>query len=377
MGWFKNAWDNVKGWVSDTWDNAVEVFSNPWVQEAGVLAAAGALAFVPGMQGAAVHLAVTGTGLVLSHAENEDKLDIQEKELDIKQETLDFQKEQSVENLLAQYETSIATAEQQNVASEEKIFALNQTINDYEHNIGVYNDWLSDYQNMVAGDRTSIIGQQVQTYENAVTTAQAQSNLYNTQAAMQKDQLNEQGFQNYAQMMKQKSFANMVAGATGERQGAYSAAAVNQQNMISKYVGIDNAFNTTNSEQYQSGQGNFLRTMTALNQEISTQKTINDASLFAARANLNAYRDNLETTSDQYTFQVGQMTESITKLRETIATELQSIKTNQDSVIAEKLKSWKKNAEELKMEDDEINQFLNSKGYEYDSTNDTVKRKEK
>lgn len=267
----------------------------------------------------------------------------------------------------------------------ETISGLESEISANEYNAGVNNEWLADYQAMLAGtaDKNNVLNNTLTELNAKVDEAtgsltEAQNNLalsntaldlgntrlelqtgaktlaervlqqrqnesatYLQTAALQKEASVNQGYTSYAEMMKQKSLANVVAGSTGSVKGAYSSAALVQENNIRKYVGSDLKFNQDGSFDSASS-GAFAREFNALTSQINDQISLNNISILSAQADVSSAQYNI----DAATADIEQLTAAITAAENDVIAAENAKALAENAVIAKK-QEWEINKESL------------------------------
>lgn len=306
-------------------------------------------------------LVVGGGAAVVSGIQKDQELENQKKA-----------QEQKEKNDAIGYIGTDATTLQENLSAIqqylETISGLESEISANEYNAGVNNEWLADYQAMLAGtaDRNNVLNNTLTELnakvdeatgnlteaqnnlalsntalglgntrldlanaskteaENALGEAQTNLSLSQTQlelqtgaktlaervlqqrqnesatylqtAALQKEASVNQGYTSYAEMMKQKSLANVVAGSTGSVKGAYSSAALVQENNIRKYVGSDLKFNQDGNFDTASS-GAFAREFSVLTAQINDQISLNNISILSAQADVSSAQYNIDAAN--------------------------------------------------------------------------------
>lgn len=267
----------------------------------------------------------------------------------------------------------------------ETISGLESEISANEYNAGVNNEWLADYQAMLAGtaDRNNVLNNTLTELNAKVDEAtgsltEAQNNLalsntaldlgntrlelqtdaktlaekvlqqrqnesatYLQTAALQKEASVNQGYTSYAEMMKQKSLANVVAGSTGSVKGAYSSAALVQENNIRKYVGSDLKFNQDGSFDSASS-GAFAREFNALTNQINDQISLNNISILSAQADVSSAQYNI----DAATADIEQLTAAVTAAENDV-TAAENAKASAENAVIAKKQEWEINKESL------------------------------
>ena len=267
----------------------------------------------------------------------------------------------------------------------ETISGLESEISANEYNAGVNNEWLADYQAMLAGtaDRNNVLNNTLTELNAKVDEAtgnltEAQNNLalsntaldlgntrlelqtdaktlaekvlqqrqnesatYLQTAALQKEASVNQGYTSYAEMMKQKSLANVVAGSTGSVKGAYSSAALVQENNIRKYVGSDLKFNQDGNFDSASS-GAFAREFNALTSQINDQISLNNISILSAQADVSSAQYNI----DAATADIEQLTAAVTAAENDV-TAAENAKASAENAVIAKKQEWETNKESL------------------------------
>lgn len=267
----------------------------------------------------------------------------------------------------------------------ETISGLESEISANEYNAGVNNEWLADYQAMLAGtaDRNNVLNNTLTELNAKVDEAtgnltEAQNNLalsntaldlgntrlelqtdaktlaekvlqqrqnesatYLQTAALQKEASVNQGYTSYAEMMKQKSLANVVAGSTGSIKGAYSSAALVQENNIRKYVGSDLKFNQDGNFDSASS-GAFAREFNALTSQINDQISLNNISILSAQADVSSAQYNI----DAATADIEQLTAAVTAAENDV-TAAENAKASAENAVIAKKQEWEINKESL------------------------------
>ena len=267
----------------------------------------------------------------------------------------------------------------------ETISGLESEISANEYNAGVNNEWLADYQAMLAGtaDRNNVLNNTLTELNAKVDEAtgsltEAQNNLalsntaldlgntrlelqtdaktlaekvlqqrqnesatYLQTAALQKEASVNQGYTSYAEMMKQKSLANVVAGSTGSVKGAYSSAALVQENNIRKYVGSDLKFNQDGNFDSASS-GAFAREFNALTSQINDQISLNNISILSAQADVSSAQYNI----DAATADIEQLTAAVTAAENDV-TVAENAKASAENAVIAKKQEWEINKESL------------------------------
>ena len=267
----------------------------------------------------------------------------------------------------------------------ETISGLESEISANEYNAGVNNEWLADYQAMLAGtaDRNNVLNNtltelnakvdeatgslteahnnlalsntaldlgntrlELQTdaktlAEKVLQQRQNESATYLQTAALQKEASVNQGYTSYAEMMKQKSLANVVAGSTGSVKGAYSSAALVQENNIRKYVGSDLKFNQDGSFDSASS-GAFAREFNALTNQINDQISLNNISILSAQADVSSAQYNI----DAATADIEQLTAAVTAAENDV-TAAENAKASAENAVIAKKQEWEINKESL------------------------------
>ena len=267
----------------------------------------------------------------------------------------------------------------------ETISGLESEISANEYNAGVNNEWLADYQAMLAGtaDKDNVLNNTLTELNAKVDEAtgsltEAQNNLalsntaldlgntrlelqtdaktlaekvlqqrqnesatYLQTAALQKEASVNQGYTSYAEMMKQKSLANVVAGSTGSVKGAYSSAALVQENNIRKYVGSDLKFNQDGNFDSASS-GAFAREFNALTSQINDQISLNNISILSAQADVSSAQYNI----DAATADIEQLTAAVTAAENDV-TAAENAKASAENAVIAKKQEWETNKESL------------------------------
>ena len=267
----------------------------------------------------------------------------------------------------------------------ETISGLESEISANEYNAGVNNEWLADYQAMLAGtaDKNNVLNNTLTELNAKVDEAtgsltEAQNNLalsntaldlgntrlelqtdaknlaervlqqrqnesatYLQTAALQKEASVNQGYTSYAEMMKQKSLANVVAGSTGSVKGAYSSAALVQENNIRKYVGSDLKFNQDGNFDSASS-GAFAREFNALTNQINDQISLNNISILSAQADVSSAQYNI----DAATADIEQLTAAVTAAENDV-TAAENAKASAENAVIAKKQEWEINKESL------------------------------
>ena len=267
----------------------------------------------------------------------------------------------------------------------ETISGLESEISANEYNAGVNNEWLADYQAMLAGtaDKNNVLNNTLTELNAKVDEAtgsltEAQNNLalsntaldlgntrlelqtdaknlaervlqqrqnesatYLQTAALQKEASVNQGYTSYAEMMKQKSLANVVAGSTGSVKGAYSSAALVQENNIRKYVGSDLKFNQDGNFDSASS-GAFAREFNALTSQINDQISLNNISILSAQADVSSAQYNI----DAATADIEQLTADVTAAENDV-TAAENAKVSAENAVIAKKQEWEINKESL------------------------------
>ena len=267
----------------------------------------------------------------------------------------------------------------------ETISGLESEISANEYNAGVNNEWLADYQAMLAGtaDKNNVLNNTLSELNAKVDEAtgsltEAQNNLalsntaldlgntrlelqtdaknlaervlqqrqnesatYLQTAALQKEASVNQGYTSYAEMMKQKSLANVVAGSTGSVKGAYSSAALVQENNIRKYVGSDLKFNQDGNFDSASS-GAFAREFNALTSQINDQISLNNISILSAQADVSSAQYNI----DAATADIEQLTAAVTAAENDV-TAAENAKVSAENAVIAKKQEWEINKESL------------------------------
>ena len=267
----------------------------------------------------------------------------------------------------------------------ETISGLESEISANEYNAGVNNEWLADYQAMLAGtaDKNNVLNNTLTELNARVDEAtgsltEAQNNLalsntaldlgntrlelqtgaktlaervlqqrqnesatYLQTAALQKEASVNQGYTSYAEMMKQKSLANVVAGSTGSVKGAYSSAALVQENNIRKYVGSDLKFNQDGNFDSASS-GAFAREFNALTSQINDQISLNNIIILSAQADVSSAQYNI----DAATADIEQLTAAVTAAENDV-TAAENAKVSAENAVIAKKQEWEINKESL------------------------------
>ena len=267
----------------------------------------------------------------------------------------------------------------------ETISGLESEISANEYNAGVNNEWLADYQAMLAGtaDKNNVLNNTLTELNAKVDEAtgsltEAQNNLalsntaldlgntrlelqtgaktlaervlqqrqnesatYLQTAALQKEASVNQGYTSYAEMMKQKSLANVVAGSTGSVKGAYSSAALVQENNIRKYVGSDLKFNQDGNFDSASS-GAFAREFNALTSQINNQISLNNIIILSAQADVSSAQYNI----DAATADIEQLTAAVTAAENDV-TAAENAKVSAENAVIAKRQEWEINKESL------------------------------
>ena len=275
-----------------------------------------------------------------------------------------------------------ATTLQENLSAIQQyleiISGLESEISANEYNAGVNNEWLADYQAMLAGtaDKNNVLNNtltelnaRVDEATGSITEAQNNLALSNTAldlgntrlelqtdaktlaervlqqrqnesatylqtAALQKEASVNQGYTSYAEMMKQKSLANVVAGSTGSVKGAYSSAALVQENNIRKYVGSDLRSNQDGSFDSASS-GAFAREFNALTSQINDQISLNNISILSAQADVSSAQYNI----DAATADIEQLTAAVTAAENDV-TAAENAKASAENAVIAKKQEW-------------------------------------
>ena len=244
---------------------------------------------------------------------------------------------------LADYQAMLAgTADKNNV--------LNNTLTELNARVDEATGSLTEAQNNLALSNTALdLGNtRLELQIDAKTLAekvlqqrQNESATYLQTAALQKEASVNQGYTSYAEMMKQKSLANVVAGSTGSVKGAYSSAALVQENNIRKYVGSDLKFNQDGNFDSASS-GAFAREFNALTSQINNQISLNNIIILSAQADVSSAQYNI----DAATADIEQLTAAVTAAENDV-TAAENAKASAENAVIAKKQEWEINKESL------------------------------
>ena len=227
---------------------------------------------------------------------------------------------------------------------------LNNTLTELNAKVDEATGSLTEAQNNLALSNTALdLGNtrlELQTdaktlAEKVLQQRQNESATYLQTAALQKEASVNQGYTSYAEMMKQKSLANVVAGSTGSVKGAYSSAALVQENNIRKYVGSDLKFNQDGNFDSASS-GAFAREFNALTSQINDQISLNNISILSAQADVSSAQYNI----DAATADIEQLTASVTAAENDV-TAAENAKASAENAVIAKKQEWEINKESL------------------------------
>lgn len=256
-----------------------------------------------------------------------------------------LQKKANAQNMITSSKSALETNYRTITNTLVEISATNQKISDNEYNIQVNNDWLKMYQDMLngTGDEDNVLQSQYNVLNNNIQLQQQVADLYLKTSEIEKQNAINTGYDNYAQMMKQKSLMNVMAGASGELQGSYNNAALKQQNQIRQYIGDDLVFNTSGTYEGLSS-GSFLQQYAVLNEQINAQIETNNLNILSAQNNLKQqmYEWSTEAESKQHSNE--DMTQADENYKKTLETYEATIKEAQASAV-DAMKDYIANAE--------------------------------
>lgn len=332
MGWWKDWGRYAAVGVSVVAGVAVGVASGGTLAP---LAAAGVGSLVAGA-------GIGATAAVDSMISDDKKISIQEEQLqdNIKADAIGFitNDELNLDSYLKDIDLYLTKIDEQNLIIDRNL-----------QNIDVNNEWLAMYQGMLNGEdnllsqernlldaqiaqavtdkdiadqfllmqqnaadaylQSSQLEKDVLTAQIAQATASKglaeqvlvqqrnSAEAYLQSSQLEKDNASRQGFMSYAEMMKQKSLANVVAGATGGVRSAFSANAINQQNEIRRYIGDDLKFNVGGDG---AGAGTFAREFSVLKTAIDNQILANNISIQAAQNDIARVSDDIDAATKRY-----------------------------------------------------------------------------
>lgn len=334
--------------------------------------------FNPALGFVVAEASLMATGLVNNSLSTDEALDRQTKKDAIS--AIEGSRD-TLENNLAAIQNTLVESKQ-----------LSTTIGDREYNIGVNQDWLSMYQAMLNGE-DNLLTQQKTGLESDITDArnaldlaaqnlvsqQDQAALYIKSSALEVKNAKDTAYSSYAEMMKQKSLANVMAGASGGVQSAYTAAAVQQNNEIQRLVGSDMKFNEDGSE--EASAGSFAREFSVLQSSINIQKLANETNVLAAQysllssesnvqktqTNLNLQMDSWETTFNEKTEENRGWTEANKIDQETVEGYTALLNTLQANAMAA-LNDYKSNYKDAGVSKSEADQYINDRKNDYINT---------
>lgn len=228
-------------------------------------------------------------------------------------------------NRLEAYSTSLGElnntlAEIQNALTEyQKLDATNET---NQSVIDTNNEWLSNYQKMLNGDRTdTVLGRELwglettksqleskgELLEGQMSLYEKQKSLYERQAAtyllssaVEKQNAYDTALNEYSQMLKEKSLLNVAASGSGQLEGSYSAAQFIQNQKIRNFVGVDMTFDT-GSDWMGADDGSFLMSYTALRKQISDNIEANNLQILMSQQNIAESENAISANKDAIT----------------------------------------------------------------------------
>lgn len=262
-----------------------------------------------------------------------------------KKQQLELQEKQAAQDMVTSSKGTLNTSYSTIQSTLEKIDAKQTEISDNEYNIQVNNDWLKMYQDMLngTGDEDNVLQSQYDVLSKNIELQQHVADAYLKSSAIARQQAVDTGYSSYAEMMKQKSMMNVMAGAAGEVQGAYSNAALRQQNQIRQFVGDDLRFNTSGTVE-GLGSGSLLQEMAIIDDQISLQIESNNLNLLAAQNNLKQQMYEWGTEAETRTHSNEDMEAANKKNLETIEIYKATIKEAQETA-RDALKDFIANAE--------------------------------
>ena len=261
-------------------------------------------------------------------------------------------------------------------------------------------EYVSIYENILAGDRTgseearniatlenniSIATSNIEAYARQKQLAETNAQNYLTQSAIEKKEAIKTGLSTYSDIMKQRSISNVMASSTGTIKGAYSSAALRQQNELMDYIGVDMKFNADGEG------GSFVGKYILLQNQINAQINTNNENIrllgvnkqqaemekTKAQGDLDTQMDNLESEYNKITGETGSL-RSNQKAIELQRQNYEIAKSNLNlykSNAINSLKSYRENAKAAGMTDDDIKKELKGLKNKYDGTevNDELK----
>ena len=189
------------------------------------------------------------------------------------------------------------------------------SLDTYQSTIDTGNEWLSNYQAMLDGDRSNTtLGRQLGQLERQGTLLETAKALkeksaanYLIESAVSRANAYDTAFSDYTSMLKNQSLLNVAAGANGGKSSAYSMASVIQQQQLRNYIGADMKFDTDTSKGVSTESGSFLNSYIVLNNTIDAQIEENNYAIKVAQNdilnNTNSIKDFFEgneTTANQW-----------------------------------------------------------------------------
>ena len=264
----------------------------------------------------------------------------------------------------------------------QQIEAQSLIVDRNQQNIDVNNEWLAMYQGMLNGE-DNLLTQERNLLDSQIAQATAAKGLadqvlvqqrnaaeaYLQSSQIEKDNASRQGFMSYAEMMKQKSLANVVAGATGGIRSSFSANAINQQNEIRRYIGDDLKFNVGGEGE---GAGTFAREFGMLKTAIDNQILANNISIQAAQNDVTRASDSIDAATFNLNKQLDAWDTNRSALEQDNADKKAAIDIDKASIerwttlvdgfqdeAIRKLQSWQNSAADAGRTKEEIDSFVN------------------
>ena len=220
---------------------------------------------------------------------------------------------------------------------------LNFEIPTLEFNIGQYEEFISDYEGMLAGEDNDLTTQKeineglIDQANDAVDTAKDDLSNYIIKSAEQVRQLYQEAFNQVSDARQQEALLNVQAGSSGSVVGSYRTAALKARSDITKFVGADGYLNEGTGE---ISEGTFSVTMRIARDDIALEKNrldsaIEAAKLAASQAQLDYenWLDDMEFQSVQAQQQLGAAQLELKQTHEQMEMYLEIIKNKQDTAL--------------------------------------------
>lgn len=327
-------------------------------------------------------LAVAGVALstiyaISSYNQNQDEIEYSRQQDSLK----------AAEQNISSLESYIGSIESGYISLDgylDKIDSLQSLITSDQEYVGIY-------ESILEGDRTgseeardiatlenniSIAASKIEAYKRQKQLAETNAKNYLAQSAIEKTEAVNTGLSEYSDMMKQRSMSNVMASSTGAIRGAYSSAALRQQNKLMDYIGVDAKFNTDGEG------GSFLSKYILLQNQINAQINANNEDIqllevskqqsemekTKAQGDLDTQMENLESKYNKVTGDTGSLKsnqKALEQQRQNLELAKSNIKLYKANAI-NALKSYRENAKAGGKSNQEIKKELEALNNKYD-----------